>query len=324
MSLQVSVIIPFYNSRQHLERCCRSLFSQTLQSMQFVFVDDASTDGSAETVKMILRDFPSRLPQVTIITHRDHQGVGAARQHGLEACTGEYVIHCDSDDYTDDSFYESLYQLAKQTDADIVTAGYIVETTDGKILQRKNALSINSAVEFSIGPQTGSLCLKLIRRSLILRHELHIPVACSWGEDLCFSLETLLLANRVCSLDGPCYHYVQHNHSVTHQLTAQKCDDLVQCGTIIESFLSEHQLLEPYRYQLNWLKFQLKQYYLIFPETRSISDWKMVYPESNRQVSKYPVPIYLKLASWLISHHLPSAAVPVLKLKDQFSRFHRS
>ena len=99
----------------------------------------------------------------------------------------------------------------------------------------------------------------------------------------------------------------------------EKCISLIQCGRLIESFLKEHGLVNHYSFQLNWLKFQLKQYLLIFPYTRDIKRWKSVYPECHGDIPQYPSALYLKVSSLLIVHHLDSIAVMVLKLRDLLS-----
>lgn len=319
MHYQVSVIIPLYNTKALLSRCCESLFEQSLHSLQFVFVDDASTDGSLDVVLQVLERYPMRQSQVLFVRLSEHQGVGAARQRGLECATGDYIIHCDSDDWVEPVLYELLYNKAIETEADIVTCGYSIDREDGTVITTVPAMSQSEKISFSIGPQIGSLCLKLIRNVFILQHHLRIPVDIKWGEDLCFSLQSLLLTHDTQSVDEPLYHYVQHKESLTHTIDSDKCFDLIKCGAVMEDFLVTHQLFETYRYQLNWLKFQLKQYLLIFPETRAITSWRTIYPESNYQVMHYSTPLYLKLVSWLIVHHLSPLAVALLQIRDILS-----
>ena len=75
---KVSVIIPVYNASKFLERCCNSLFSQSLDDMQFVFVDDCSTDNSTQIIKNVLVQYPNRQKQVKIVRQKTNQGVSVA------------------------------------------------------------------------------------------------------------------------------------------------------------------------------------------------------------------------------------------------------
>ena len=94
---------------------------------------------------------------------------------------------------------------------------------------------------------------------------------------------------------------------------------LIRSGHVIEDFLKKYTLSEKYSFQLNWLKFQLKQYLLIFPQTRDIQLWKSIYPECHKDLIHYNTMRYLKVASWLLVHHSDNAAISVLKLRDILS-----
>jgi len=325
MSPQVSVIIPVYNTARYLSRCCESLFRQTLQSIEYIFVDDASTDDSGEAILQVLANYPDRIHQTRLLTHEVHQGVSAARQHGLEIAKGEYVIHCDSDDWVEPSMYERLYKEAKASQADVVTCGYVIESTKGVKYGQVSALLVETGVlPFSISPQTGALWNKLVRRQLILEHQLQFPVNISWGEDLCFSLKTLMLSSKTARVDLPLYHYVQQEESLTHDITPTLVRDLLKCGHVIESFLHKQKLFQLYEFQLNWLKFQLKQYLLLFPETRDVDSWRTTYPECDKYILRFPSPLYLKVVSWLIVHRCTPVASFLLQLKDCLSSHPRA
>lgn len=113
MNPLVSVIVPVYGVEQFVEQCARSLFNQSLAEVEFIYVDDASPDKSIEKVKKVLKEFPNRETQVKIIHHDVNKGLPAARNTGLSVATGEYVFHCDSDDYVESQMLERLYRKAK-------------------------------------------------------------------------------------------------------------------------------------------------------------------------------------------------------------------
>lgn len=321
MEPQVSVITVFYNSSKYIERCCNSLFCQTLPYIQYIFVDDGSVDNSKYIIEQVLERYPSRKNQVEFLSSKDNHGVGGARNAGLKRTKGEYITHCDSDDWVEPTLYEKLYKKAKETNADIVTCGYYVDAADNKLISSTPPVVIVDSVSFSISPQTGALWNKLIKRTYIENNKLEIPSDITWGEDLCLSLKALLLTKEVQSYDDSLYHHVVHEDSLTHDVSYSQCLDLVKCALIIEDFLKEHSLLEAYILQLNWLKFQSKQYFLIFPHTRDIEMWKSIYPECHQDILHYQTSTYLKVSSWLIVHNFDSVARCVLKLRDVLSSF---
>lgn len=119
MPVKVSIIIPVFKVRNFIERCVCSLFEQTLTDIEYIFVDDASPDDSLDILKACLERYPD-VRQVKIIGHEKNRGLTAARNTGLRYATGEYIAHCDSDDYADRSMYQKLYDKASETNADLV------------------------------------------------------------------------------------------------------------------------------------------------------------------------------------------------------------
>ena len=118
--MDVSIIIPIFKVRNFIERCVCSLFEQTLKDVEYIFVDDASPDDSIDILKSCIDRYPERKDQVIILTHEQNQGLPAARNTGLAVATGEYVFHCDSDDFVEKDMLEEMYKAAKTQDADMV------------------------------------------------------------------------------------------------------------------------------------------------------------------------------------------------------------
>lgn len=133
---KVSIVIPVYNVEKYIERCVRTLFAQTLDDLEYIFVDDCSPDNSIDVMLKVLEEYPVRKPQVKLIRHEINQGVSQSRQDGVEAATGEYIIHCDPDDWVELDMYEQLYTKAKETNADLVLCDYY-EVTNGEVLTLK-------------------------------------------------------------------------------------------------------------------------------------------------------------------------------------------
>ena len=116
--MKVTVISPFYKVAPFIERCAESLLSQTLQDVEFIFVDDASPDESREILEKVIARHPER--NVRIVTHAQNKGLPAARNTGLAEATGEFVYHCDSDDWVETDLLEKMVGKAEETGADFV------------------------------------------------------------------------------------------------------------------------------------------------------------------------------------------------------------
>lgn len=315
----LTVIIPVYNAQSTIGRCCESLFAQTLDSIQYIFVNDGSVDDSLAVIQKTLDCFPERKKDVIIIDRKENRGVAYSRQQGLDRALGEYVIHCDADDWAEKDMYESLYNAAHGNNADIACCGFYVDTPDGKELTRLPGTEYH--LEFNISPIFGSLWNKMIRREVITRNGIGFYENINWGEDFMVSIQSQLLANKIVVVNRPNYHYVQNTQSITHNLTHDKCIELIQCGYKMEQFLREHDLLDDYAFELNYLKFQLKQYLIIIPEVYSPSEWQRFFPECHKDIFKYEVPLYLRISSWLIAHHLTPVASMILSLRSLINHY---
>lgn len=103
-TIKVSVIVTNYNTSEYIEKCLESILSQSYQNIECIVVDDASTDNSIE----IISKFP-----VTLIQHSENKGSGKARQTGIDASTGDFIMFVDSDDYISQGFVEELMSSVK-------------------------------------------------------------------------------------------------------------------------------------------------------------------------------------------------------------------
>lgn len=128
---KISIYVPVYGVEKYIEKCVRSLFEQTLDDLEYVFVDDCTPDNSFQTLKQVLEEFPARKSQVKIVRHEVNQGVCIARQTGIRHCVGEYIACCEPDDWVETTMYEALYEKAKKTGADMVSCDYYKESESG-------------------------------------------------------------------------------------------------------------------------------------------------------------------------------------------------
>ena len=125
--MKISVIIPIYNVEHFIGRCVKTLMEQTLDDVEFIFVNDATTDNSMSVLNKTLKSYPNRLHQVKIINHNDNKGLPAARNTGLNVASGKYIFHCDSDDYLEPDILLNLYEEAERQGADYVWCDYSVD-----------------------------------------------------------------------------------------------------------------------------------------------------------------------------------------------------
>lgn len=316
--MKVSVIIPIYNAAPYVERCCRSLLEQSLEDIEYIFISDGSMDDSVQIVRQVAALYPSR--QIRILEHQDNCGISFTREQGLREAHGDYVIYCDADDWVDADMYERLLRVADAEMADVVCCGMQVERA-GKQLTEALWSAEPYQLSFAIGPLVGSVCLKLIRRTLLTEHDIHFPTGVNWGEDFVVSIMAQILAKRVAIVPyWTPYHYVQHTSSITHSPSINKCEQLVGCAAAVEAYLSHLGLAEQYVHELDYLRFQTAQYFLIYPQCRDLQRWRQYAPHS---IPSTGVAQYLRVAAWLANHYADTMCHIFLKIKDVISTFAR-
>ncbi len=130
-SIKVSIIVPAYNAHNTLADCLGSLAHQTLQDIEIIVVNDASTDDTLAIMQRCQHAFPNL---VKVIDSKDNHGAGGARNLGIDAAGGEYLGFVDSDDYVSAQMYEKLYQTAVQGNYDMVDCGMLEQSTGDAVL----------------------------------------------------------------------------------------------------------------------------------------------------------------------------------------------
>ena len=108
----VSIVVPVYNVEKYLERCVDSIRSQTYTNLEIILVDDGATDSSGQ----MCDDLAQKDERIKVV-HKENQGLGLARNSGLQVATGVFVTFVDSDDWIHETHIANLYNAAKENDA---------------------------------------------------------------------------------------------------------------------------------------------------------------------------------------------------------------
>lgn len=216
MTPKVSVIIPVYNVEKYIERCARSLFEQTMSDgIEFIFVDDCSRDDSIAVLSSVLSQYPERKIQTIILKHKQNKGQALARKTGIDAAKGEYIIHCDSDDWVAPEMYEKLYGLASENDYDMVWCDYY--RSDGinhALVPQQCEPEREPLLKAHLSSRLiASLCNRLCKSELQKSKRLVFPVA-NMTEDMVIITQATLNAKRIGYLHEPLYYYYANPQSI--------------------------------------------------------------------------------------------------------------
>lgn len=217
---KVSIIVAVYNTERYLHRCVNSLLAQTYQHIEVILIDDGSTDNSPS----ICDDFARKDNRIKAI-HKPNGGVSTARQTGIEAASGDYIIHADADDYVDAQMVEELLAEALRTGADIVTCDFFVNT-ELKIQNYKGSTDLLKRI---IDVDCVCVCWNsLVRRKFISNHDISFtPNWLSMSEDFLFLIRLLVAGAKATHLHKAFYHYLTNRkQSLTHKHSLKKLESI--------------------------------------------------------------------------------------------------
>lgn len=317
----VSVIIPVYDVEAYVGRCARSLFSQTLSDIEYIFVDDCTPDRSMQVVEDVLADFPARRPQVKTFRMNRNSGQAAVRMQALSLATGDYVIHCDSDDTVEPDAYRLLWEKAVSEDLDIVTCDFLKEGKNGWKHVDGNCPSVDALLR---DRAPWNLVCRLVRRSLL---DGIVPPAGNMGEDMVITLQATLRASRTGHVGTALYRYWYRPSSISK--TSGKDAALGRWKSLTANVsLAVDLLCREYGYRgdepaLTALKYYSRHHlepFLGDPSVRRL--WRDTFPEVDRKLLFTPgIPLETRFWFALIHLHLYG---PVKRVTALFRQNHAS
>lgn len=284
---KVSVIVPVYGVETFIERCARSLFGQTLDDIEYLFINDCTPDNSIEILKSVLNEYPNRKSQVFIHQMEKNSGQAVVRQWGMQHATGEYIIHCDSDDWVHKDMYQAMYEKAVSEDADFVVCNYC-ESNGKDINKKKKGSHTEDAKAFfeNIIYQTDqwSLWNKLFRRSL-LKEDLIYPKY-AMGEDYVLCLQLVWNSHSMAYIDETYYYYYINEQSLTKSVSIETIEkrfhQSVGNAEEILRFLNEKGLYERYKDAIDCVLLNKKNILLPLIGIRKYCKiWYKTFPELN-------------------------------------------
>lgn len=216
---KLSVIVPCYNAEKIIDRCLNSLVNQTLglENMEIILVNDASTDGTLQVLKLWEQKYPD---SILLIDSAVNMKTGGARNLGIQYASGEYIGFVDNDDWVDETMYEKAYLAAEKYDCDVVGVLYAREREDGyrfpfAMPKGKKNIPVDMAKPRPDGVSAlpGEIWSKIYRRSMVVDNDLYFPEGLSypenyWGPLMRYYMKSYYVVDEVL------YHYIQYENSI--------------------------------------------------------------------------------------------------------------
>lgn len=283
--MKVSVIIPVYKVECFIVRCVTSLMKQTLQEVEYIFVNDATPDNSVRLIQEVVECFPERRNKVILLHHDVNKGLPAARNTGLAIAEGEYIYHCDSDDFVEPEMLEQLYNKAKEKNADIVWCDWWLSfrKKERYMKQPDYSNSLDALKGMLSGAMKYNVWNKLIRRSLYVEHNIAFPSGFGMGEDMTM-IRLFARACEVAYLPKAFYHYAQFNMGALSKTHSERhLTDISHNVSVVlddlHSLFGEQLEREIFFFQLN-VKFP----FLITDDWSLYHLWQSWYPGANKYI----------------------------------------
>ena len=268
-----------------MERCAHSLFGQTLSNIEYLFVDDCSPDKSIEVMYSVLEQYPHRKQQVKLIRNEHNLKQAGSRKAGMLAATGDYMIHCDPDDWVELDMYQSLLDCAQQAESDVTMCDIFFEKKNKtEVLKMQQVANPHDYINMARKAQMNwSLCNKLIKSSVIKDNDIYPFEGVNYMEDVGVCVRVLYYANHISFVNQPFYHYnLTNSGSICHDRDFSS--NIIQgtaCIENLQSFFADKP--ENFDGFLNAYKLIIKNEHLNM-RPKNFSGWKRTFPELSSQI----------------------------------------
>ena len=218
--ISISVIVPVYNVENYIDKCIDSILRQTYRDFELILINDGSTDSSYEHILRYVHD-----NRVTVI-NKPNSGQSDCRYQGLLKSTGDYIYYVDSDDTIEKNALEVFVDDVRKYKSDIVFGRYRLVDESGRELRRQSLYNVNVLQNMEhiikdslcVNNFKASLCLKLIKKSLLLNCYNDLVRSIHINEDILLSFLLSTSCNKVTFRNEVIYNVLQRNNSLTRNI----------------------------------------------------------------------------------------------------------
>ena len=274
---KISIIVPCYNVERYLDRCLNSIVNQTLRDIQIILVDDLSPDN----VPIMCDEWKKKDDRIIVIHKEKNEGLGFARNTGLQHATGEFVAFIDSDDFVELKMFETLYETAKENHSDVVLCNMCFYNKTGKTKKRYDVRQKTSFVgrsnvdQFLLNmvaplPEESkdvkymmSVWHGIYNREIITSNNITFLSEREFvSEDLLFDICLFPCVNNVIFIPDCFYFYCINENSLTHTYSKDKYEKMKTFLDKTKSMLSSIYEEEKYLLHFERLCFLYLRIYL--------------------------------------------------------------
>lgn len=310
--MKVSILVPIYGVEKYIRKCAKSLFEQSYENIEYIFVNDCTPDDSINILQGVSKKYPERGKTIQIVSHEINKGLAASRLTGIAHATGDYLMFVDSDDYLEVDAVELLVNKVKEADYDIVTGGIRHIFDNGKNFED---------IPCYYGDSKGFVMSMLMRRTFLnvfpriykreLINKLDQPFikGLNYGEDYMMTSRVFYYAKEIAFVDKSIYNYIHTNSlSYTYQFKIANFEMLRKVVDVISNFyekVGDIELIESHK--IGKLKLKSEQLIMFLrSKKRDVNDYNIIlnsyYEDQHTNlINQLPKQdkIILKLSGWL-------------------------
>ena len=247
----MSILVPVYGVEKYIERCARSLFEQTYDNIEYIFVDDCTKDRSIEILQKVLKDYPNKKTQVKILHHEKNRGLSAARNTAVDLSTGKYLMHVDGDDFLELSAVAKLVEKAESECADIVIFGHKTLRKSSESISSPSYVDcrkVDYIKSMLLHSTPASIWNKFYNAKFYKGSGIRSIEGLNFGEDYAVVPRLIYVANKITILDYPLYNYEQSNvTSYTNNISVRSIYNLKRADDVLAIYFSEIKEREYFR-----------------------------------------------------------------------------
>lgn len=245
--MDVSVIIPVYNAEPYLKQCLDSVLAQTFKNIEIIIINDCSADNSSQ----IIEDYRKTDGRIISISLEKNAGPGNARNEGIKAANGKYIVFIDSDDWITDDYVETLYNNIEKYNCDMVSANfYIYDDKTGKIQTDKSPkdlynanFNISEKKQFFLLLNNNYIWIRIYRKDFLKANNICFKL--NKLEDSLFLWEAVIFSDNFIFIDKPVYYYrANRTGSLT---TTDYAESYIEGLREIKNFLINNNLYSQYK-----------------------------------------------------------------------------
>ena len=252
--MRFSVVIPVYNVKEYLPACVESVLQNDLTDCEVILVDDGSTDGVCPG---LCDDYVNQHPDLIRVIHQENRGLGGARNTGLEAAKGDYLLFVDSDDTIAPETVATLWDAAEKSHADVLAFNFCSDDGCGH-LTPLTASAFHADAPFRLEERKDFLLSlpsawsRAWKRSLFLETGIRYPDKV-WYEDIRTTTKLFAAAKSIFTVDATLYRYLQRPGSIMNSAKLERNREILEAFDDVLTWFTAQGLAEPYKEELSFL-----------------------------------------------------------------------